>query len=76
MQVTREIPQPGWKYRHWKGDTYTVVCIANTASDRYAIPMIVYQSATEFFYRPLGEFLEVLGDDSEGTNYYRFERIL
>jgi hypothetical protein len=69
--MKREIPQPGWRYQHWKGGVYTVICIANAAGDRDKIPVIVYQSDTEFFYRPLGEFLGVV----EGTNLQRFERV-
>jgi hypothetical protein len=76
LKTEREIPKPNQKYRHWSGNIYTIVCVANSASDRFSVPIVNYTAdSTKYFYRPLDEFLEIIADSDEGTQYYRFERI-
>ena len=69
----RTLPEIGEVWRHYKGDLYRIICIAQQEADE--IPVVVYQSVRTsiFFTRPLKEFVEVLGEDA--TWFYRFEKV-
>jgi hypothetical protein len=67
------------KWRHYKGNVYTLLTPAIRESD--GTEEVVYQAQeTEdqqpvVYVRPKKEWEEVLGDDEEGTRFFRFEKI-
>ena len=76
--MEKQLPQPGWRYRHFKGGLYQIVTLAlNTETGE---DMVVYQALYDDFkvyVRPLSMFLSetdfVKYPDS--TQPMRFERI-
>ena len=70
----------GQIWRHYKGNLYTIICLARDESTEKEV--VVYQKTKEDFFRtdelpwvrPLDNFLEVISSD-EGTNFYRFELV-
>ncbi len=76
--MEKKLPQPGWRYRHFKGRLYQIVTLAlNTETGE---DMVVYQALYDDFkvyVRPLSMFLSetdfVKYPDS--TQPMRFERI-
>ena len=76
--MEKQLPQPGWRYRHFKGELYQIVTLAlNTETGE---DMVVYQALYDDFkvyVRPLSMFLSetdfVKYPDS--TQPMRFERV-
>lgn len=76
--MEKQLPQPGWRYRHFKGGLYQIVTLAlNTETGE---DMVVYQALYDDFQvyvRPLSMFLSetdfVKYPDS--TQPMRFERV-
>lgn len=76
--MEKQLPQPGWRYRHFKGGLYQIVTLAlNTETGE---DMVVYQALYDDFkvyVRPLSMFLSetdfVKYPDS--TQPMRFERV-
>lgn len=62
-------------YQHYKGGLYKVVGIAKDGEDLKDI--VVYENieTSKLWTRSLSNFVEVLGDDREGTHYHRFSSI-
>ena len=56
--MEKQLPQPGWRYRHFKGGRYQIVTLAlNTETGE---DMVVYQALYDDFkvyVRPLSMFL-------------------
>jgi hypothetical protein len=65
----------GNRYRHYKGGAYYMVCVALRESDGEQMAVYRNEESGTCITRPMSEFTEVLGDDKEGTHFYRFERI-
>lgn len=65
----------GGRYRHYKGNEYTVVAVANHSETHE--PLVIYQSlkdATEYWARPKDMFLEY--GDFQGKEQFRFTLIV
>jgi hypothetical protein len=71
----RPLPQPGELWRHWKGGLYCIVGIGRHTETEEQF--VVYWSFghRNLNCRPLEMFMDILGDEKEGTCYYRFERV-
>ena len=71
-----ETPQPGFIYRHYKGNLYRVLHVAqdvNHSQTKRVIYQAAFNSQEQVWARELNEFTEILG--SPGSHFYRFERI-
>lgn len=69
----RPMPEPGQMYRHFKGGLYKIIGIGKHSETQELL--VIYCSKSEIWVRPLDNFLEILGDKSEGTSYYRFQLV-
>lgn len=68
------MPIKGAVYRHYKGSTYCVVCVATNEADE--TPVVVYQSVLEpekIWVRPLASFMETV--EHNNTRIPRFSLI-
>jgi hypothetical protein len=69
-------PQPGEKYRHYKGGEYEVICMCNHTETNEIL--VIYRSLSfgGFHARPYIEWFEELEEkDKYGFYPIRFERI-
>jgi hypothetical protein len=69
-------PQPGEKYRHYKGDLYKIVLLAEHSNDDEW--MVVYEPQyenpdTPYFTRPLKDWLEIVEWNGESVTRFRKE---
>lgn len=72
MPNLRDKPKPGEQWKHFKGTTYEIICIAhNTQTRGYAV---VYKNLEgQYFVRPLSEFMaKALWN---GKRQWRFEKV-
>lgn len=71
-----ETPQLGFVYRHYKGNTYKVLHVAQDVNHS-EMQWVIYQSDADpqgkVWARGLKEFTEILG--SPGSHFHRFERV-
>jgi hypothetical protein len=77
MLADRKQPEAGETWRHWKGGCYKILSVARSAWEQYPLMIVAYQSleTEEVWWRPLPDFMAVKSAD-EGTNFYRFERVI
>jgi hypothetical protein len=60
-------PQPGDRYRHFKGGIYTIVCIAKHSGTEQ--DLVVYESESSGrWVRPLDDFEEIITRDVPCTD--------
>jgi hypothetical protein len=73
QQLLFYAPQPGERYRHYKGGEYEVIVAAVHESELY--PLVVYRSLAYGYVwaRPLDAWREVV--EVEGRTVRRFARI-
>jgi hypothetical protein len=74
--MKNKYPQPGEKYRHYKGGEYEVVCMCNHTETNEIL--VVYRSFSfgGFHARPYTEWFEEIEElDKFGFYPIRFERI-
>jgi hypothetical protein len=74
--MKNKYPQPGEKYRHYKGGEYEVVCMCNHTETNEIL--VIYRSLSfgGFHARPYTEWFEKIGElDKFGFYPIRFERI-
>lgn len=74
--MKNKYPQPGEKYRHYKGGEYEVVCMCNHTETNEIL--VVYRSFSfgGFHARPYTEWFEEIDKlDKFGFFPIRFERI-
>ena len=74
----RNIPQEGEMYRHFKGNEYQIVTVAEHSED--GSQMVVYKALYgegKCYVRPLDMFMEKVDSEKypEATQQYRFEKI-
>jgi hypothetical protein len=71
----RPEPRPGQRFRHFKGNTYTVVGVGLDTATEGAIVIYRpdYPCEIGLFSRPLDEFLGTL--ERNGTVHIRFEAL-
>ena len=74
----RNIPQEGEMYRHFKGNEYQIVTVAEHSED--GSQMVVYRALYDegkCYVRPLSMFMEEVDKNKypEATQQYRFEKI-
>jgi hypothetical protein len=70
-----QTPQPGEKYRHFKGNEYEIVCIGRDSETEEE--KVVYKDLTDeskIWIRPLGMFLDMKKSD-DGIEVQRFIKI-
>lgn len=70
-----DAPKPGDRYRHFKGDLYRVVLLAEHSNDDEWL--VVYEPLYEspdapYFARPLREWNEIV--ERDGVRHVRFAR--
>ena len=74
--TTKQYPQPGEVWQHYKGGQYEIVCMCNhTDTDEV---LVIYRSLSfgGFHARPFSEWHERVGETSlRKTPIYRFEKI-
>ncbi len=73
-RLRREGPQPGTRYRHYKGGEYEVLCCA--VKEDTLEPLVVYRSLTHgtVWARTLGNWTEEV--EHEGRRVKRFTSLL
>lgn len=73
----REMPEPGQLWKHFKGNVYRIVCIAEDTENLN--PVVVYQDVkdTNYWARSLWVFISEVDHKKypEVTKKWRFERI-
>lgn len=73
----RLLPEPGEKWRHFKGNVYKIICIAED-TERLN-PVIVYQGVDDCAYwaRPFGMFMSEVDHEKypDATQKWRFEKV-
>ena len=74
----RNIPQEGEMYRHFKGNEYQIITVAEYSED--SSQMVVYKALYgegKCYVRPLDMFMEVVDKDKypDVAQKYRFEKI-
>lgn len=73
----RPLPEPGEKWRHFKGNVYKIICIAED-TERLN-PVIVYQGVDDCAYwaRPFGMFMSEVDHEKYpgATQKWRFEKV-
>lgn len=74
----RNIPQEGEMYRHFKGNEYQIITVAEHSED--ASRMVVYKAMYgegKCYVRPLDMFMEEVDREKypDATQKYRFEKV-
>ena len=74
--LSPDAPKPKEVYRHYKGDLYRVVLLAEHSND--AEWMVVYEPMYEnpdapFFTRPLREWVEIVDRDGESLRRFTLD---
>lgn len=70
-----QTPQPGERYRHFKGNEYEIVCIGKDSETEEK--KVVYKdlsSESKVWIRPLEMFMDMKKND-DGTEVQRFTKI-
>lgn len=70
-----QTPQPGEKYRHFKGNEYEVVCVGKDSETEEE--KVIYKdlsNESKIWIRPLEMFLDIKKND-DGTEVQRFTKI-
>lgn len=62
-------PTPGQIYRHYKGDLYVVLAVENKTVSYFRF------RDSSYWNKPVTEFIRILGDMDEGTQFYRFQQV-
>ena len=73
--VNIHYPQPGEKWKHYKGGQYEIVCMCNHTDTNEVL--VIYRSLSfgGFHARPFSEWHEQVGKSEMGFNIYRFEKM-
>ena len=74
----RNIPQEGETYRHFKGNEYQIIAVAEHSEDY--VQMVVYKALYDegkCYVRPLDMFMEEVDREKypDATQKYRFEKV-
>lgn len=70
-------PQPGEKYRHFKGNEYEIITVGKhteTHEDMVVYKALYENEVAQIWIRPLAMFLDMKKND-DGTEVQRFTKI-
>ena len=75
--MEREV-KPGQVYRHFKGTTHKIICIAKHSETKEDLVIYTHEEDNEIWARPLDMFLSEVDHEKypNATQKYRFEEII